>query len=136
MSFSRACSCASRSANYKANRANLEGQIRKEDGKKTKKKFMQGLVLATAQRCRGLNNMSRINQNRIYAPYMIVYLVISLPKLPYINRIYLVLANPKHELCTNAAQACKGEERTGIMACENFLVAAQCCRDLYKLKHL
>jgi len=24
-------------------------------------------------------------------------LMISLPKMPYINRIYMVLANPKHE---------------------------------------
>jgi hypothetical protein len=32
--------------------------------------------------------MSRAGQNRIYAPYMTVYLVISLPKLPYTHRIY------------------------------------------------
>ena len=36
----------------------------------------------------------RVSQNRIYAPYMTVYLVISLPKIPYIHRIYIVLANP------------------------------------------
>jgi len=36
----------------------------------------------------------RVGQNRIYTPYMTVYLVISLPKLPYIHRIYMVLANP------------------------------------------
>ena len=29
-------------------------------------------------------------QNRIYTPYMTVYLVISLPKMPYINRIFMV----------------------------------------------
>jgi hypothetical protein len=38
----------------------------------------------------------RVGQNRIYTPYMTVYLVISLPKLPYIHRIYMVLANPTH----------------------------------------
>ena len=38
--------------------------------------------------------MCRVGQNRIYTPYMTVYLVISLPKLPYIHRIYMVLANP------------------------------------------
>jgi len=27
---------------------------------------------------------------------MTVYLVISLPKIPYIDRIYIVLANPSH----------------------------------------
>jgi hypothetical protein len=27
---------------------------------------------------------------------MTVYLMISLPKMPYINRIYMVLANPKY----------------------------------------
>ena len=36
----------------------------------------------------------RVGQNRMYTPYMTVYLVISLPKLPYIHRIYMVLANP------------------------------------------
>ena len=38
--------------------------------------------------------MCRVGQNRIYTPYMTVYLVISLPKIPYVNRIYMVLANP------------------------------------------
>jgi hypothetical protein len=43
--------------------------------------------------------MCRVGQNRIYTPYMIVYLVISLPKIPYINRIYMVLANPIYVMC-------------------------------------
>jgi hypothetical protein len=38
----------------------------------------------------------RVGQNRIYTPYMTVYLVNSLPKIPYIHRIYMVLANPSH----------------------------------------
>jgi hypothetical protein len=40
--------------------------------------------------------MHRVGQNCIYTPYMTVYLVISLPKVPYIHRIYMVLANPTH----------------------------------------
>jgi len=44
--------------------------------------------------------MSRVGQNRIYTPYKTVYLVISLPKIPYIHRIYMVLANPSNEPCT------------------------------------
>ena len=40
--------------------------------------------------------MHRVGQNRMYAPYMTVYLVISLPKLPYTHRVYMVLANPIH----------------------------------------
>jgi len=44
--------------------------------------------------------MCRVGQNHlyvhIYTPYMTVYLVISLPKLPYIHRIYMVLANLTH----------------------------------------
>jgi len=36
----------------------------------------------------------RVGQNRIYTPYMTVYFVMSLPKIPYIHRIYMVLANP------------------------------------------
>ena len=41
--------------------------------------------------------LCRVGQNRIYTPYMTVFLVISLPKIPkipYIHRIYMVLANP------------------------------------------
>jgi len=38
--------------------------------------------------------MHRVGQNRIYAPYITVHLVISLPKIPYIHRIYMILANP------------------------------------------
>jgi hypothetical protein len=38
----------------------------------------------------------RVGQNRIYTPYMTVYFVISLPEVPYIHRIYMVLANPRY----------------------------------------
>jgi len=37
----------------------------------------------------------RVGQNRIYTPYMTVHMVISLPKIPYTHRIYMVLANPR-----------------------------------------
>jgi len=40
--------------------------------------------------------MCRVGQDLIYAPYRTVYLVISWPKIPYMHRIYMVLANPKH----------------------------------------
>jgi len=40
--------------------------------------------------------MCRVGQDRIYAPYMTVYFVISLPKIPYIHRVNMVLANPKY----------------------------------------
>jgi len=41
-------------------------------------------------------DMFRVGQNRIYTPYMTVYLVITLPEIPYMHRIYMVLANPKY----------------------------------------
>ena len=41
--------------------------------------------------------INRVGQNRIYAPSMTVYLVISLPNIPYIHRIYMVLANPTYK---------------------------------------
>ena len=46
--------------------------------------------------CRWLLYIFRVGQNRIYTPYITVYLKISLPKVPYIHRIYMVLANPIH----------------------------------------
>ena len=36
----------------------------------------------------GVSLMYRVGQNRIFAPYMTVYLVISLPKILYIHRMY------------------------------------------------
>jgi hypothetical protein len=47
-------------------------------------------------------NIIRVGRNRINALYMNVYLVIFLPKIPYTNRIYMVLANPKHNLVHEA----------------------------------
>jgi hypothetical protein len=41
----------------------------------------------------------RVGQNRIYTPYMTVYLMMSLPKMLYINHIYMVLADPSYH-CT------------------------------------
>jgi hypothetical protein len=41
--------------------------------------------------------MSRVGQSCLYTPYMTVYLVIFLPKIPYIHRIDMVLANPNDE---------------------------------------
>ena len=32
---------------------------------------------------------SRVGQNRVYTPFMTVYLVIPLPKIPYIHRMYI-----------------------------------------------
>jgi hypothetical protein len=43
----------------------------------------------------------RAGHNRIYTPYMTVYLVISLPKMPYTHRICMVLANPTHYPCSS-----------------------------------
>ena len=41
-----------------------------------------------------ITHMTRVGQNRINTPYMTVYLVTSLPKIPYIHSIYMVLADP------------------------------------------
>jgi len=38
----------------------------------------------------------RVGQSRTHLPYMTVYLVISLPNIPYIHRICIFPANPKH----------------------------------------
>ena len=45
-----------------------------------------------------VRHMSRVGQNRIYAPYTTVYLVISLPKILCIpiHRICMLLANPTY----------------------------------------
>ena len=42
-----------------------------------------------------VDKICRVGQNRKYTLYMTVYLVDSLQKIPYMHRIYMVLANPK-----------------------------------------
>ena len=42
-------------------------------------------------------HMSRVGQNRMYSPYMTVYLVNPLPRILYIYSMYMVLANPTYE---------------------------------------
>ena len=34
-------------------------------------------------------HMCRVGQNRIYTPYLTVYMVNSLPKIPYTHRMYI-----------------------------------------------
>jgi hypothetical protein len=41
--------------------------------------------------------MSRVGQNRMCTPYMTVYLMTSLPKIPYVHRTDMVLTNPINE---------------------------------------
>jgi hypothetical protein len=48
--------------------------------------------------CISVHAMFKVGQNRIYTPYMTVYMVNSLPKIPYTHRMYMVLANPSHIL--------------------------------------
>jgi len=49
--------------------------------------------------------MLRIGQNHTYTPYTTVRLVIAFPRIPYIHRIYMVLANPVHAACTCMVKA-------------------------------
>ena len=44
-----------------------------------------------------VSNLSLVGQNRIFTPCMTVYMVISLPKIPYIHCTCMVLANPRHK---------------------------------------
>jgi hypothetical protein len=67
----------------------------------------------------GLFLMVRVGQDRMYTPYMTVYLVVSLLKLPYIHRIYMVLAtlliiaSQNETLCTRhtGLACCSPKER-------------------------
>ena len=46
-----------------------------------------------------VSGIRRVGKNYIYTPYMTIYLIISLPKTPYVHRIsyiYMVLAKPNY----------------------------------------
>jgi hypothetical protein len=62
-------------------------------------RFGQPYVYAQGS-TQGHSSIPRVGQNRIFAPYMPVCLVISLPNIPYTHRIYMVLANPKYAWCS------------------------------------
>ena len=57
---------------------------------------------ACLQRYHACLQIYRVGQNCLYTPYMTVYLMISLSKIPYIHRIYMVLANPTNISCLPA----------------------------------
>ena len=46
--------------------------------------------------CMSMSCLCRVGQDREHAPYMTLYLVLSLPKIPYLHCIYKVLANPMY----------------------------------------
>jgi hypothetical protein len=64
-------------------------------------------------------HMTRVGQNRIYTPYMTVYLMISLPKTPYIHCIYMVLANPTHDTFPRSHVA-PSQTATSLQAASSF----------------
>ena len=45
--------------------------------------------------------MIGVSQNRVYTPYMAVYLAISLPHIPYMHRLCMVLVNSTHDSCVS-----------------------------------
>jgi len=55
--------------------------------------------------CVGLARTVYIIHVYVYTPYMTVYLVIFLPKLPYMHRISMVLADPTHVRVTKVCTA-------------------------------
>jgi hypothetical protein len=48
----------------------------------------------------------RVGQNRIYTPYMAVYLFFFLQKIPYLHRICMAMANPIHSACDGSLWKC------------------------------
>jgi hypothetical protein len=53
--------------------------------------------LRTKPRPKLNRHTSRVGQNRTYAPYLTVHLVIPLRKILYVHRIYMILANPTYK---------------------------------------
>ena len=49
-------------------------------------------------------HINRVGQNRIYTLYMALHSMQSLQTIPYIHRIYMVLANPTHEHCASSSK--------------------------------
>jgi len=78
--------------------------------------------------------MCRVGQNRIYTPYMTVYSVISLPKLSYIHRIYMVLANPV--IVLSLGFLCRGNSRRPRALWKNCVRHSQSKQTTCKLRYV
>ena len=75
----------------------------------------------------GKHVVSRVGQNRIYTPYMTVYLVISLPRLLYIHRIFMVLANPSRIPTDRHGFTTHAHTRTLIHTCTHTHINIHTC---------
>jgi len=56
---------------------------------------MLNVLILCASLCMCLRKLltRRVGQNRVYTPSLTEYLVIFLPKILYIHRIYVIMAN-------------------------------------------
>ena len=70
--------------------------------------------------------MCRVGQNRIYTSYTTVYLVISLPEITYMHRIYIVLANPIYVSVYVYLCACAYKKGTSINVCTGPCMLVHC----------
>jgi len=70
--------------------------------------------------------LTRVGQNRSYTLYMTVHLVISLPGIPCIHRIYLVLANPSSYQFRK--QRLNGSIRCGVLPLLALFLLLPLCR--------
>ena len=64
-----------------------------------KRLYDTSLLVCVSSYAACIHHMIKVGQSRMHAPYMAAHLVISLPKLPYIHRVYMVLANPTYDGC-------------------------------------
>ena len=70
--------------------------------------------------------MYRVGQNRTYTPYTTVYLVISLQKIPYMHRRYMVLANPTYVFVVFMLRVLFWRAEPGGAACRLCIAVRMC----------
>ena len=89
----------SREARTKASKAHETSREARTRASKVQEKSREARSVSCCkvqEKAGKVSLVCRVGQNRISTPYMIVYLVISLPKIPYMHCIYMVLANPTY----------------------------------------
>ena len=68
------------------------------------------------------NHLARVGQNHMYAPYITVYLLSSLPKLPYIHHTYIRVSsqpNVWHVTGRNSCGACNRKAQVRLISTQS-----------------
>jgi hypothetical protein len=76
----------------------------------------------------GAGVMCRVGQSRMHTPYITVYKVISLPKIPCVHCMYIVLVDPSDVWCVRSYGRARDTHKGGGGCVRHVLLHGSICR--------